>query len=87
VTLDKIVDQLIIYGTPDKVADEILAFRDKVGDFGMLLYAGKDWADPALGRRSMVLLAEKVMPKVNAAIAARPAKVGTGFASGRAAAE
>jgi len=70
VTLDSICDQLIISGSPDKVADEILAFRDKVGDFGTLLYAGKDWADPALGKRSMVLLAEKVMPKVNAALGA-----------------
>jgi alkanesulfonate monooxygenase SsuD/methylene tetrahydromethanopterin reductase-like flavin-dependent oxidoreductase (luciferase family) len=71
VTLDSICDDLIIYGSPDKVADEILAFRDKVGDFGTLLYAGKDWTDPALGKRSMVLLAEKVMPKVNAAIGAK----------------
>ena len=70
VTLDSICDQLIIYGSPDKVADEILKFREQVGDFGTLLYAGKDWKDPALGRRSMVLLAEKVMPKVNAAISA-----------------
>jgi alkanesulfonate monooxygenase SsuD/methylene tetrahydromethanopterin reductase-like flavin-dependent oxidoreductase (luciferase family) len=85
VTLDSVCDQLIIHGSPDKVADQILAFRDKVGDFGTLLYAGKDWADPALGKRSMTLLAEKVMPKVNAAITARPAKVDTGFASGRAA--
>jgi alkanesulfonate monooxygenase SsuD/methylene tetrahydromethanopterin reductase-like flavin-dependent oxidoreductase (luciferase family) len=70
VTLDGICDQLIIHGSPDKVADEILKFREQVGDFGTLLYAGKDWKDPALARRSMVLLAEKVMPKVNAAIGA-----------------
>lgn len=69
VTLDKICEELVIYGTPDKVADEILAFRETVGDFGTLLYAGKDWADPELGRRSMILLAEKVLPKVNAAVA------------------
>jgi alkanesulfonate monooxygenase SsuD/methylene tetrahydromethanopterin reductase-like flavin-dependent oxidoreductase (luciferase family) len=67
VTLDMVCDRLVIWGTPDKVADEILAFRDQVGDFGKLLYAGKDWADPALGRRSMVLLAEQVLPRVNAA--------------------
>jgi alkanesulfonate monooxygenase SsuD/methylene tetrahydromethanopterin reductase-like flavin-dependent oxidoreductase (luciferase family) len=60
VTLDKVLDDLVIWGTPDKVVDELLAFREKVGDFGTLLYAGKDWADPALARRSMVLLAEKV---------------------------
>jgi len=69
VTLDGLVDKLVIWGSPQKVADELLAFREEVGDFGTLLYAGKDWLDPSLGRRSMVLMAEKVMPAVNAAIA------------------
>jgi len=68
VTLESVCDRLITYGTPDKVADELLRYRETVGDFGTLLYAGKDWADPELGRRSMILLAEKVMPKVNAAL-------------------
>jgi alkanesulfonate monooxygenase SsuD/methylene tetrahydromethanopterin reductase-like flavin-dependent oxidoreductase (luciferase family) len=68
VTLDGICDALVIHGSPEKVADEILKFRDQVGDFGTLLYAGKDWRDRDLGRRSMTLLAEKVLPKVNAAI-------------------
>ena len=35
--------------------------------FGTLLYAGKDWKDRELGRQSMILMAEKVMPRVNAA--------------------
>jgi len=70
VTLDMICDRLIFWGTPDKVTDQILAFREEVGDFGTLLYAGKDWADPEIGRRSMILAAEKVMPAVNAAIGA-----------------
>ena len=47
-----------------EVADELLAFRAQVGAFGTLLYAGKDWTDPALARRSMVLLAEKVRPRL-----------------------
>lgn len=68
VTLEAVCKQLVTYGTPDKVADELLKYRDTVGDFGTLLYAGKDWADRDLGRRSMILLAEKVLPKVNAAI-------------------
>ena len=67
VTLDHVCERLIIWGTPDKVADELLAFREETGDFGKLLYAGKDWADPELARRSMVLLAEQVAPAVNAA--------------------
>jgi hypothetical protein len=32
-----------------------------------LLYAGKDWMDPELARQSMILMAEKVIPRVNAA--------------------
>jgi alkanesulfonate monooxygenase SsuD/methylene tetrahydromethanopterin reductase-like flavin-dependent oxidoreductase (luciferase family) len=67
VTLEMICERLIIYGTPDSVADRLLAFRDEVGTFGTLLYAGKDWKDRELGRESMVLMAEKVMPQVNAA--------------------
>ncbi len=66
VTLEMICDRLIIYGTPDSVADQLLAFQDEVGQFGTLLYAGKDWKDRELGRQSMILMAEKVMPLVNA---------------------
>jgi len=66
VTLEMICDKLIIYGTPDSVADQLLAFQEEVGTFGTLLYAGKDWKDRQLGRRSMILAAEKVLPLVNA---------------------
>jgi alkanesulfonate monooxygenase SsuD/methylene tetrahydromethanopterin reductase-like flavin-dependent oxidoreductase (luciferase family) len=68
ITLDFICDKLVIWGSAAKVADDILKFREEVGDFGTLLYAGKDWLDYSLGRRSMVLLAEQVMPLVNAAL-------------------
>ena len=67
VTLDSICDKLVIWGTPDKVADELLAFRGEVGEFGTMLYAGHDWLDRDLGRRSMVLAAETVLPLVDAA--------------------
>jgi len=68
ITLDNVCDRLVIHGSPEKVVDQLLAFREQVGDFGTLLYAGKDWTDPALGRRSMVLMAEKVMPALNKAL-------------------
>ena len=67
VTTDMVCEKLIIHGSPSKVAEELLAFREEVGDFGTLLYAGKDWVSRDLGRQSMILLAEKVLPKVNAA--------------------
>jgi alkanesulfonate monooxygenase SsuD/methylene tetrahydromethanopterin reductase-like flavin-dependent oxidoreductase (luciferase family) len=66
VTLQSICDKLIIWGTPESVADQLLAFQDEIGRFGTLLYAGKDWKDRELGRQSMILMAEKVMPLVSA---------------------
>ena len=67
-TEDYILDNLVIHGTPDKVADELLKLREEVGDFGEIVYAGMDWVDPTLARRSMQLMAEQVLPRVNAAI-------------------
>ena len=72
VTLEAICDRLIICGTPSSVADKLLAFEAEVGRFGTLLYAGKDWTDRDLGRRSMILMAEKVLPLVEAGLG-RPA--------------
>jgi len=73
VTLDYVLDRLVIWGTPDKVADEISAFREEVGAFGTLLYAGHDWVDADLARRSMRLLAEEVRPRVHEAEASSEA--------------
>ena len=67
-TTDYMVNRLVICGTPDQVAERILALREETGDFGEIVYAGMDWVDPALAKRSMELMAEKVMPQVNAAI-------------------
>ena len=72
-TMDYIFDNVVIRGSVNRVVDGILALHEKIGDFGTLLYCGKDWADPALSRKSMELMAEKVMPAVNAAIGNRVA--------------
>lgn len=69
INADTMTSRLVLAGSVNSVVDQLLAFREKTGDFGTLLYACHDWADPALGRRSMELMAEKVMPQVNAAIA------------------
>jgi hypothetical protein len=58
----------VIHGSVNSVVDQILAMREETGDFGELVYAGMDWVDPELARRSMTLMAEQVMPRVNAAI-------------------
>ena len=72
-TYDYIFDNIVIRGSVNRVVDGILALHEKIGDFGTLLYCGKDWADQTLARRSMELMAEKVMPAVNAAIGNRVA--------------
>ena len=70
ITLDYIVDSLVICGTVESVVEQLLAFREITGDFGTLLYAGHDWVDAALSRRSMELMASEVMPRFNKAIGA-----------------
>jgi alkanesulfonate monooxygenase SsuD/methylene tetrahydromethanopterin reductase-like flavin-dependent oxidoreductase (luciferase family) len=74
ITLDYVLDNLVIYGTVNKVVDRILALREEVGHFGELVYAGMDWVDPALTKRSMELMATEVMPRVNAAIGAEQSR-------------
>jgi len=64
VTVDRLVDELVICGTPGSVADQIMKLREEAGPFGEIVYAGMDWVDPELAKRSMVLMAEKVMPKI-----------------------
>ena len=71
VTTQYILDSLTLYGTPEIIAEKILARHDALGGFGTLLYVGADWADPRLARRSMELMATKVMPLVNAALGER----------------
>jgi alkanesulfonate monooxygenase SsuD/methylene tetrahydromethanopterin reductase-like flavin-dependent oxidoreductase (luciferase family) len=73
ITLDYVMQNCVFAGTVNKVVDQILTMREQTGEFGELVYAGMDWVDPALARRSMQLMAEQVMPRVNAAIG-KPAK-------------
>ncbi len=68
ITHDYVMDHCVFHGTVNKVVDQILKMREETGDFGELVYAGMDWVDPALAKRSMQLMAEQVMPRVNAAI-------------------
>lgn len=69
ITPDYLTQKLVMAGTVDSVVEQLLAFRDQVGDFGTLLYACHDWVNPELAKRSMELMAKEVMPRVNAAIA------------------
>jgi alkanesulfonate monooxygenase SsuD/methylene tetrahydromethanopterin reductase-like flavin-dependent oxidoreductase (luciferase family) len=63
-----LVSQLLISGTVNEVVDKLLAWREQIGPFGTLLYVGHDWVDRAAMRRSMELMAEEVLPRVNRAL-------------------
>lgn len=75
VVVDKVLDDLVICGSVNSVVDQLLEFRETTGDFGTLLYAGHDWVDEPLSRRSMELMATEVMPRVNKAIGRREASL------------
>lgn len=73
-------DACVTHGNPETMARKILEFRGRVGDFGTLLMCSHDWTDRETMVRSMTLLVQEVMPKVNAAIG-REAGAGTALAS------
>ena len=75
ITVEQSVRTQVIAGTVDDVVDQILALRELIGPFGTIVYTGADWADEALGRRSMELMAEQVMPRLNDALKADEADI------------
>lgn len=69
ITLDGILDDLVICGTVNEVVDQILSLQERIGcNIGEIVYAGMDLVDTVLGRRSMELMAHEVMPRVNEAM-------------------
>jgi alkanesulfonate monooxygenase SsuD/methylene tetrahydromethanopterin reductase-like flavin-dependent oxidoreductase (luciferase family) len=66
ITLESVIDKLVIHGSPHRVADQLRALRQETGDFGTMMYAGVDWTDRDLARNSMRLMAEKVLPLMDA---------------------
>ena len=65
ITLEYVLDSLVICGTVESVVEQIEAFKDITGDFGTLVYAAHDWVNPELSKRSMELMAKEVTPKLS----------------------
>ncbi len=65
VTLEAIIENCVICGSPRTVLDKLIAFRDRAGPFGHLLMAGLDWSGPNADweAETMRRLAEEVMPR------------------------
>jgi len=71
--VNEALEDQVLAGSPATVLDKLVAFHDVTGDFGTLLATGHDWDRPDMWKRSMVLLAEEVMPKFRQHCAATPA--------------
>jgi alkanesulfonate monooxygenase SsuD/methylene tetrahydromethanopterin reductase-like flavin-dependent oxidoreductase (luciferase family) len=64
VTVESVIEARVIYGSPQTVAEKLLAFRQQVGPFGHVLVTGTDWGGPnrEWEQESMQRLADEVRP-------------------------
>ena len=72
VTVDTLIEQRTIFGSPKTVLAELMALRRMAGPFGTLLLSAIDWSGPnaAWERESLSRLAQEVMPALRAQTAA-----------------
>lgn len=75
-TVEAIMEECVIHGSPRTVLAKLVAFRDRVGPFGSLLMTGVDWGGPngAWERESMRRLAQEVMPALRQHITVKAAE-------------
>jgi alkanesulfonate monooxygenase SsuD/methylene tetrahydromethanopterin reductase-like flavin-dependent oxidoreductase (luciferase family) len=66
VTLEYLLDNIWIVGSPETVARKIAALGAAVGGFGTLLVIAHEWQPRAAWERSMTLLSREVLPRLEA---------------------
>jgi alkanesulfonate monooxygenase SsuD/methylene tetrahydromethanopterin reductase-like flavin-dependent oxidoreductase (luciferase family) len=64
VTIEYMLDNMWIVGSPDDVAEKIRDLYEYLGGFGVLLVMGHEWQPKEQWVRSMTLFVEEVMPKL-----------------------
>ena len=73
VTPEYLAENTFVVGSVATVVDKLEATYDQVGGFGHLLILSYDYRDdPGPWKESMRLLAEEVIPRLNARIAKKP---------------
>ena len=65
VTVEYLVDNVFIVGSPDDVTAKLQRLYDDVGGFGVLLAMAHEWQPREPWERSMKLLVNEVMPRLN----------------------
>ncbi|MCX7381034.1 MAG: LLM class flavin-dependent oxidoreductase [Alphaproteobacteria bacterium] len=66
-TVESVLTDLVIHGSPASVAEQLVALRDEVGPFETIVLAQHDWCGTDRELRSMRLMAEQVIPKLQRA--------------------
>ena len=66
VTLEYLLDNIWIVGSPETVARKIAALGEAVGGFGTLLVIAHEWQPRAAWEHSMTLLSTEVLPRLEA---------------------
>ncbi len=64
VTIDYLIDNVFIVGSVEEVAQKLSDLRGTVGPFGTLMAMGHEWKPYEAWHRSMTLLKEEVLPRV-----------------------
>ena len=79
ITLDYVLDNFWIVGSPETVARRLAAVHQHTGGYGGLLMLAYDWEgeDGPRWKRSMELLAKDVMPRLEALVDAHPVAAGS----------
>lgn len=63
--LDYFLDEVIIAGDPDHVANRLLELRETIGPFGTLVLTAHDWDDRERWMHNLELFAHEVVPAFN----------------------
>ena len=58
--LNEIINELVIYGTPDIVSEKLSEFKNRVGDFGTLVYTSVPSFNKDVYKNSLKLFANEV---------------------------
>ena len=58
--LNEIINELVIYGTPDMVSEKLSEFKNRVGDFGTLVYTSVPSFNKDIYKNSLKLFANEV---------------------------
>ena len=64
VTIDYMIENMWLVGSPEEVARKIIELHEFVGGFGVLLVMGHEWNPKEKWQKSMRLLKEEVLPLV-----------------------